>query len=838
MNLSELRPGESGIILKIKGRGAFRRRIIEMGFIKGREVKVIKNAPLQDPIEYKIMDYNVSLRRSEASLVEVLLSSEVEIKIENNFNGVLADDVFFQQAKKKGKVIEVALVGNPNSGKTTLFNYVTNSAEHVGNYCGVTVDSKQSNFKHKDYVINLTDLPGTYSLSAYSPEELFIRKHISESIPDVVVNVIDASNIERNLYLTTQLIDMDIKVVIALNMFDELNKKNDKFDYDSFGKLLGIPVIPTISAKGEGIDKLFDKVIKIYEDDDPIYRHIHINCGETIEESIKRIQDVIKTNTAITDLYSSRFYALKLLEKDKAAIDNLSKFDNFEQIKKISDFEILRLESYYKEDSETLITDARYGFINGALKETYIVNQTQRKTRTETEIIDTFLTNRLFGLPIFIVFIWLMFYITFYIGNYPKNWLEQLVTILQIFVNQYIPQGIIKDLLSDGIIGGVGSVIVFLPNIMLLFLCISLMEDTGYMARAAFITDRIMHKVGLHGKSFIPLLMGFGCNVPAIMATRSLNNYRDRIITILINPFMSCSARLPVYVLITGTFFAAYAGTVIFLIYLFGILLAAFSAIIMSKFFFKAYDAPFVMELPPYRLPTSRSILFHMWSKAKHYLRKMGGLILIASIVIWALGYFPRNVQFSKDYNKISQAINNDFAIKLDKLNNDSILVSKIRLENQLLINNLENEKQSEKLSKSFLGIIGKYMEPIMSPLGFDWKMSVSLLSGIVGKEVVVSTLSVLMNSERHNNSNTLQQNLITHKHTSGILKGKEVFTPEVSIAFLIFILIYFPCIAVIATISKESGHWKYSLFTILYTSILAWTMAFAIRHIFLFLNF
>lgn len=809
MRLSQLKDHDKGYITKIRGRGAFRKRITEMGFVKGQKITVVKNAPLKDPVEYRIMGYDLSLRRSEASLIEVITKEEAKLLGINQFNGVISEEALKTSARKKGKEIHVALVGNPNCGKTSLFNFASRSKEHVGNYSGVTVDSKTAQCKIDDYTLNITDLPGTYSLSTYSPEELYVRKYIFGEIPDVVINVVDASNLERNLYLTSQLIDMDIKVVIALNMYDELRKKGDEFDFESLGKMIGIPIIPTIGSKGFGINDLFKKVIEVYEDKDPIVRHIHINYGKDVENSIRKIQDEIWENKKITDVISSRFYAIKLLEKDASANFTLSKWGNYKIIKEITEKEIKKIESLITEDSETIITDAKYGFIAGALKETYKGNINTRRKKTER--IDNFLTHKYLGFPFFIFFLWVMFQSTFTFGQYPMEWIDSFVKLIGESINNIMAKGPLKDLIINGVLGGVGGVIIFLPNILILFFFISLMEDTGYMARAAFIMDRIMHKIGLHGKSFIPLIMGFGCNVPAIMATRTIENRQNRIITILINPFMSCSARLPVYVLIISAFFVNRPGLVLFSLYGIGVLFAGLVAILFKKTLFKSKETPFVMELPPYRIPTIRNLTRHVWNKGAQYLKKMGGVILIASIIIWALEYYPKNTTYSIDFNqKIEQA----------KLKNSP--------NKDKIINELLNKKKSEEQANSYIGRIGKSIEPIMRPLGFDWKMSVSLLSGIAAKEIVVSTMGVLYQAENKGNTNNLISRLQNEKNTN----GNQQFTPLVAYGFLIFILLYFPCVASIAAISKESGHWKWAVFTIVYTTSLAWFMSFLIHQI------
>jgi len=836
MTLFDLEQGEKGVIVKIRGRGAFRKRITEMGFVKGKVVTVVKKAPLRDPIEYNIMGYEVSLRQSEARLVEVISEKESDQSQvhDQKFNGTIDDKLLKTTARKKGKVIDIALVGNPNSGKTTIFNYASKSREHVGNYSGVTVDSKQAKFELDGYIFNIIDLPGTYSLTAYSPEELYVRKYILGFHPDIVINVIDASNVERNMYLTTQLIDMDIKVVVALNMFDEMENKGDKFDFGSLGEMTGIPFVPTVGSKGKGITELFRKVIDVFEDNEPTVRHIHINYGKTVEDSINNIQNEIRKNRGVVDKVSSRFYAIKLLEKDKSAHFSLSRTKNYQNIKNTVEKEIDKLESIYKDDSETLITDAKYGFINGALKETLKPSQFKKKLKTDTEIIDTFLTHKIFGFPIFIFFLWIMFQTTFKLGEYPKTWIEFLVELSGNGLNTLLPDSIIKDLLINGIINGVGGVIVFLPNILILFFFISLMEDTGYMARAAFIMDKLMHKIGLHGKSFIPLIMGFGCNVPAIMATRTLENKNDRLLTMLINPFMSCSARLPVYILIIGAFFHEYEVTVLFSVYLIGILFAILFAILFKKTIFKSHEAPFVMELPPYRLPTLKTTLQHMWHKGSQYLKKMGGVILVAALIIWALGYFPLNSEKAAEFDSLISQTEIDFDNQIINGSSDPELVRKLNEVKTQKIESLEHEKSSYLQENSYIGKIGKFIEPLMKPLGFDWKMSVSLLAGVAAKEVVVSTLGILYQAEGNadDEAKILETRLQQAKYTEGKNSGEAIFTPVTAFGYLMFILLYFPCVAVVAAVKKESGQWKWAIFTITYTTAIAWFIAFVVNQL------
>ncbi len=829
MFLSELKDSEKSVIIKVRGRGAFRKRISEMGFVKGQIVKVIKHAPLKDPIEYSIMNYKVSLRKSEASLIEVVTES-VGFENQAKFEGTFSDNTLKISAKEKSKTIHIALVGNPNCGKTTLFNHASGSKEHVGNYSGVTVDAKKAKFKQAGYTFDITDLPGTYSLTAYSPEELYVRKYILEEVPDIVINVIDASNLQRNLYLTARLIDMDIKVVVALNMYDELSKNGDKLDYDSLGKMLGIPFIPTTASKGKGIEELFSEVIKVYEDKEPIVRHIHINYGKAIEKAIKIIQSKIRIpdNVFYTSRIAPRFIALNMLEKDTDNAGIITGLSNKKSLIKVAEKEIHKIEICNKEDAETLITDARYGFINGALKETLKLGP--GKEHKITDSIDAFLTHKVFGFPIFIFFMWLMFQTTFSLGQYPMNWIENGVSLLAETVNNFLQNGILRDLLVDGVINGVGGVIVFLPNILILFFFISLMEDTGYMSRAAFIMDKLMHKIGLHGKSFIPLVMGFGCNVPAIMSTRTIENRNDRLLTMLINPFMSCSAKLPVYIVIIGAVFPEHAGSILFLIYGIGIFVAINVAKLFKKIIFKSKEAPFVMELPPYRMPILKTTTKHMWGKASQYLQKMGGIILVASIIIWTLGYFPQETENDKIFDKKISEIEQKFQQK----SKTGEITEKIKSENDKKIKQINFERESERQANSYIGKVGHFIEPVIRPLGFDWKIGVSIVAGISAKEIVVSTMGVLYggNPDTDDQKYGLKEHLQKATHKTGELKGKKVYSGPASFALLVFILIYFPCIATIIAIKKESGSWKWALFTIFYTTGLAWLLAFGIYQI------
>ncbi len=823
MNLAELHPGEKAVIVKVKGHGSFRKRIMEMGFIKGQLVEVVKRTPFRGPSEYNVMGYHVSLRPNEAHLIEVITPEMAANLPEQPFEGIIDLDKLKTSINQEGKNIQVAFVGNPNCGKTSLFNFVSGAREHVGNYSGVTVEAQHNTYEFNGYHFLLTDLPGTYSLTAYTPEELYVRKHIFQNNPDIVVNVLDASNLERNLYLTTQLIDMDIKVVIALNMYDDLEDSGANLDMDKLSRLLGIPIIPTIATKGKGLNELFHKLIDVYENRDPNVRHIHINYGREVEQSIQAIRQSIKDDKQFPVSMSHRFLAIKLLEQDSHAIRFVTKHQVNKEILKTGYNEISRIEGILGESSEAIITDAKYGFISGALKETLKPGNSRRWFHTN--VIDKILTHKFFGMPLFLFFMFLMFYATFQLGAYPMDWIDSGIGLLNDFLRQILPQGMFNDLITDGIVSGVGSVLVFLPNILILFLFISFMEDTGYMARAAFMMDKVMHKIGLHGRSFIPLIMGFGCNVPAIMATRTIRNRTDRLLTILIIPFMSCSARLPVYILFVGAFFPNNPTTILIALYLSGIILAVLTAHLFNKTLFKSKEAPFVMELPPYRIPSFRSIMKHMWDKSEQYLKKVGGVILVAVVIIWAMGYFPREVTFSKDYSS-------EIAMIQQQLNQSTNTVETEMLQKQITI--LETHMESEHLSQSYLGKVGKIIEPFITPLGFEWRMGIALLSGTAAKEVVVGTMGVLLqaNEGAEPDEQTLTLKLRDLKYESGEKEGLPVFTPVIALAFLVFVLIYSPCIGVVSAIAKETGRWRWALFMVTYTTLLAWILAYLVKQI------
>ena len=519
MRLSELKTGQSATILNVLGHGGFRRRIMEMGFVRGKRVDVLQNAPLRDPIKYRIMDYEVSLRRSEAAMIVVITAEEVQQQLSVAGETLSApDDADFEEAiSTRSRTINVALIGNPNSGKTSLFNAISGGHEHVGNYSGVTVDAKRGEYRYGGYRFVITDLPGTYALSAYTPEELYVRRHLVNDTPDVVVNAVVASNLERNLYLTTELIDIDPKMVVALNMYDELEASGAVLDYEHLGAMLGVPMVPVVAKTGRGLETLLDTVIAVYENRDPRVRHIHINNGPVVEQALRPLYERLRSDRdELPKHFPPRYFAMKLLERDKEVEAQLADCPHFAEWIALRDRAVPQVEEELGEDVETALANQKYGFISGALKETFTPGG--KEQAQTTHIIDAFVTHKLWGFPIFFFLMWLMFYCTFNIGAYPQEWIETLVGWIGSGLQQAMPDGAFKDLLIDGVIGGVGSVIVFLPNIIILYLFISFMEDSGYLARAAFIMDRVMHRIGLHGKSFIPLVMGFAARFVAVHA--------------------------------------------------------------------------------------------------------------------------------------------------------------------------------------------------------------------------------------------------------------------------------------------------------------------------------
>lgn len=784
MRLSDLKPGQSAVVVKVLGHGAFRKRMIEMGFVKGRTVKDMLQAPLNDPVKYSLMGYEVSLRRSEAAQVVV---AEVDAQGHPRPDNDQATSEI-PLAPGHLSAINVALIGNPNCGKTSLFNVASGAREHVGNYSGVTVDAKTGTFRQDDVTFRIVDLPGTYSLACYSPEELYVRKYLRDNEPDVIVNIVDATNLERNLYLTTELINMNRPMVIALNMFDELKQKGISLDYKKLSEMIGVPIVPTVARTGEGIRQLFDAVIAVAEDRHAVVRHVHVTLGKELEQSVGVLNRALKADPDLRPRFSPRYMAIKLLENDKEVESLVEGTKDAKEIFELRDREVERLaEVFPGEDVESLIAGESYGFISGALAET--MEQNPVDSADTTRVLDAIVTNRLFGFPIFLAIMAFIFWATFSVGQYPMDWIEAAVGWLGSLVEQYMPDGPLKDLIGDGIIGGVGGVIVFLPNILILYFCLSFLEDSGYMARAAFIMDKVMHRMGIHGKSFIPLVMGFGCNVPAIMSTRSIESRSSRLITILINPFMSCSARVPIYVLLIGAFFPDHATLAFMSLYILGILVAVLTARMLRRFYFKADETPFVMELPPYRLPTFKASCRHMWAKGEQYLRKMGGVILVASIIVWALNYFPLHDEQASTPSFEAEQI---------------------------------DEGRIDTSRDSYLEMAGKAVKPVMEPAGFHWRATVAVLAGIPAKEIVVSSLGVLYTGDEEVAESKLSERI----KAPNPVTGKPDFTSASALAFMVFVLLYFPCMATLVAIVKETGHWGYGLFSVVYNTAVAWLAA------------
>ena len=789
MKLSDLKTGQHATIVTVQGHGSFRKRIVEMGFVRGKDVEVLLNAPSQDPVKYKVMGYEISLRRQEAEMIVVDTDPSHQQPVVNH--GTMTDtvqDTCDQSLPAHvGNTINVALIGNPNCGKTSLFNFASGAHGHVGNYSGVTVDASEARATCDGFVFNLTDLPGTYSLSCYSPEELYVREHLMKRHPDVVINVIDSSNLERNLYLTTQLVDMNVRMVCALNMYDEFERRGDTLDTQTLSTLFGVPFVCTSFKSGRGVQELFREVISVFEDCNASVRHIHINHGHEIESGIAHIQQYLKRNEVVRTLFSTRYMAIKLLEHDDRAEAYVAKMENAKEIMAARDAAELRVKEEKKTDSETAIMDAKYGFIHGALTEAGFRQGTKEDTYRMTHFIDDVLSNKYLGFPIFFLILYVMFQTTFSLGQYPMDWIESAVSWLGEQASALMPEGPLRSMLVDGVIGGVGAVIVFLPQILILYFFISLMEDSGYMARAAFIMDKLMHKMGLHGKSFIPLIMGFGCNVPAIMATRTIESRRSRLITMLILPFMSCSARLPIYIMIIGTFFAAqYRSWVMIMLYVIGVIVAIIVSKVFSSFVVKGEDTPFVMELPPYRWPTPKAIGRHTWEKGKEYLKKMGGIILVASIVVWALGYFPHDESLSPVQQK----------------------------------------------EQSYIGSIGKAVEPVFELQGFNWKLDVSLIAGVGAKEIVASTIGVIYSGDdSFGDDDSFSDDTAKYSRLRNQMLADGI-TPLAAFSYLLFVLLYFPCIATVIAIRNETGSWSWAAFSAFYTTAIAWIVSMLVYQI------
>ncbi|MCF8110594.1 MAG: ferrous iron transport protein B [Desulfobacteraceae bacterium] len=714
------------------------------------------------------------------------------------------------------KRLRIALTGNPNSGKTTIFNHLTGTRQKVGNWPGVTVEKKEGDIEKSGFGLKIIDLPGTYSLTPFSIEEIVARDFILEENPDVVIDIIDASNLERSLYLANQLRELDCKVVFALNMADLAESRGYRIDGEKLSELLGVPVVFTVGNKGKGIDEMLKIAVEHAVSGQGIPETRKVRYSKDIENAISELRQLLEEETGPEFPYNRRWTVIKLIEDDAVVKRRLGQIlgDSGGELLEMAQQLRARLFELFNEEPEIVMTDERYGFIEGIIRE--VVTASKRRRVDISRNIDLVLTNRFLGFPIFIFFIWAMFQLTFTLGAYPMEWLEQGVSWLSSGLGAVVPPGIFREFLLDGVIAGVGSVIVFLPNILLLFFCIALFEDTGYMARAAFLMDRIMHLIGLHGKSFIPMLMGFGCNVPAIMAARTLESRKDRILTVLITPFMSCSARLPVYIVLAGTFFAAHAGTVIFMLYLAGIAAAILTGRLFRSFLFKGEDAPFVMELPPYRMPMVKSLLIHMWDRAKMFLKKMGGVILVGSVIIWVLSAYPKDIDYSVDYEaRIDKAMQT-----YDKQQEAALPEEAERLAEQRSekIDELIRARRVEHAEKSYLGKIGRVISPVFKPLGIDWRGSVAILTGFVAKEVVVSTMGVLYAVEGETESEALRS----------ALRNSDI-TPAAALAMMVFVLLYIPCIAAVTAIARETGSVRWAFLSVGYTTGVAWLAAFVV---------
>ena len=787
---------------------------------------------------------------------------------------------------EKGQ-IRIALAGNPNCGKTTMFNNITGAKQHVGNYAGVTVEKKEGYKKFDGHELLFIDLPGTYSLTARSLDELVARNVIVNDNPDVIVNVLDASNLERNLYLAAQLLELEKPMVIALNMSDVAEDMGIKYDLKKMAEMTGATIVSTVGRTNIGTNELLAATVSVAASQKA--PGVTINYGDLLEGKISELVEELKQAGTVT--YPLRWVAVKLLEKDADVIGKVMRFDNTEAV--IQKAEAIREEIKDQVDLDIVFQEYRHRFA----VEVYNACLTQAPTQLETrsDRYDKILTHRILGLPIFMVVMWLLFNFVNTVGAIPQGWIEDGFTALQAWVVTVIPEGQLQSLISDGIIAGVGAVLSFVPLILLLFLGISFLEDTGYMARAAFVIDRVMRACGLHGKSFIPLLLGFGCSVPSVMGARILDNYKDRMVTILITPFMSCSARLPVYTLFAAAFFPPeWAGTVVFGVYALGIVFGIVFAKIFRKYLFAGEAEPFVMELPPYHLPTLKATLTHMFERGIMYLKKAGTFILAASILVWFITTYPMDVEYSKDYDALHDQVAQTYEMKdaetlahfgiatdeqKDQVNeivdnmkstvadattqaenageaapeieveDDSEapeLFNDIKDQNEQLFpvawamyknsvnlddenQKIDQEKNSEKLEQSYAAIFGKAINPVLKPLGFDWKIGVSLVAGLAAKEVVVSTLGTIYAV----GGDTDHPQALTD-----YLQNDPHFTPLIALTLMLFILIYPPCIAALAVIKRETGSWKWMLFMFFYENAFAWIACFIFYNIGLALGF
>lgn len=820
MRISEMQAGQKGCIVKVKGHGSARKRAVDAGFYKGVCIEILDSDTTHMNIDVEGMQRKLTL--PEASMIEVLTTEEAahELQVKELSTGDLKD-----LAHRHRHKIEIALVGQPLSGKNSLFTTLTQGhAAPLPNANDILMGERD----FQDYHLHITNLPDTYSLTSRTADTWTVRRHLVGDNPDIVISVIDATDLERSMQITAQLLDMNLRVIVALNKFDAMQAQGSKLDYQTLSRLLGTPIVPTVSLNNEGLEHLLHLAINIYEgadfldddgevnkevmrelqewhrnivhsDDDTehladftrdhtldtrykkhAYRHIHIYHGGELEQSIETLRNEVWESEYTRYRFSTRYVAIALLEGDadieQFVRDNLP---NSKAVFALRDKERRRYSRLMGESVPKAIRTAKRSFIQGALKETYIPAQSSAKANANlTERLDRLVTHKVWGVLIFLTSLFIMFEATFVLGEYPMQGIEWLVEKIGTGLEQLMPNGPIKDMVIDGIIGGVGGVIVFLPNILILYFFISLMEDSGYMSRAAFIMDKAMHKMGLHGKSFITLIMGFGCNVPAVLATRMIESRKSRLITMLVTPLMSCSARLPVYIIFVAAFFPHHSGIVLMGLYLTGIILAVLVARLLSRTVMRGDETPYVMELTPYRRPAWKVIFKHTWDKGYEYLKKMGGVILVASIVVWFLGYYPRSEQYATP---------------------------------------------AEQQEHSYIGRIGKAIEPAIEPLGFDWKMGIGLVSGVGAKELIVSTLGVLYANQEVDSAESEAQ-------IAAALK--TVTTPAAALAYMLFVLIYFPCLATLIAIKKETKGWGWAIFTAVYTTALAWIVAFAVFQI------
>ena len=693
----------------------------------------------------------------------------------------------------------VALAGNPNSGKTTIFNNITGARQHVGNYAGVTVERREGFRRFQGQDLLLVDLPGTYSLTANSLDEIVARNVIIDEKPDLIVNILDASNLERNLYLALQLLELERPLVLALNMTDMAEKAGIRINSDVLRTRLGVPVVKLIGNRNQGTEELLQTVVESSKR--TIYRPFSIDYGAKIEAAIVEVTEALQNLTHVK--FPIRWLAVKLLENDTEVQASLLKIEGGSAVAAIVARVRKKTAVLLGEELEIAMAEARYRVVADIVAE--FVDSSGRQEQTVSDRIDRVLTHRVLGLPLFFGIMWLLFNVVFTVGEIPQGWIEDAVKWFSDLVSANLAEGELRSLLVDGIIGGVGSVLTFLPSILLFFFGIALLEDTGYMARAAFVMDRVMRAVGLHGKSFIPLLLGFGCSVPAVMGARTLENKSDRMVTILVSPLMSCSARLPVYTLLIAAFFSEnVAGSVLFSIYFLGISLAILMALVFRKWMFPGASEPFIMEMPPYLLPTLRSIAIHMWERSILYLKKAGTLILAASILIWFITNYPANVEYSKDYDAAKGQITEQY---------DEVAAKP-------LLAQLDQEQAGEKLALSYAGQFGHFIEPVIKPLGFDWKMGVGLVSAVAAKEVLVSTLATIYSvGDVEDDSQSLQE----------ALAADAAFSPLVAFSLMVFTLIYSPCLAVLAVVRRETNSWKWPAFSFVYSTTLAWIMSFVV---------